>query len=76
MAGEDDGEEEKIAVNHMSVKAPPFHLKSPSTWFKQLESQFLLANITKSETKYHHVMAALPENIACDVITDSNNTQN
>ena len=72
MPGGDDGEEEKIAVNHMSVKAPPFYLKSPSTWFKQLESQFVLANITKSETKYHHVMAALPENIACDVITDSN----
>ncbi len=55
-------------ISHMTIKAPPLYTKSPGTWFKQLESQFALAGITRSETKYHHVMAALPESIASEVI--------
>ena len=61
----------QTSINHMAVKAPPLYLKSPGTWFKQLESQFVLAGITKSETKYHHVMAALPETIASEVIDNA-----
>lgn len=39
-----------------------------------MEAQFTLAGITKSTTKYLHVMASLPEDIACDVISDDIDT--
>ena len=58
----------ETSIQHIAIKAPPLYLKSPGTWFKQLESQFALSGVTRSETKYHHVMAALPESIASEVI--------
>ena len=54
----------------LQVKPPPFYRKSPELWFKQMESQFFLAGIQSSITKYHHAMAALPEEVMCN-ITDS-----
>ena len=54
------------AIAHFSVKAPAFYRKSPETWFRQLESQYHLAGITSSATKFHHALAALPEDVACD----------
>ena len=54
-------------IAHFSVKAPAFYRKSPETWFRQLESQFLLAGITSLVTRFHHALAALPEDIACDL---------
>lgn len=53
-------------IAHFSVKAPAFYRKSPETWFRQLESQFHLAGITSSTTQFHHALAALPEDVACD----------
>ena len=35
-----------------------------NVWFRQMESQFELAKITLSSTKYHHVLSHLPEDIA------------
>lgn len=54
------------SIAHFSVKAPAFYRKSPETWFRQLDSQFLLAGITSPVTRYHHALAALPEDVACD----------
>ncbi len=54
-------------VSHIAVKPPPFYKKSPETWFRQLECQFCLGRVSSSQTKFHHTMAALPEDIACDV---------
>ena len=68
---------EVLSLSHISVKPPPFYTKSPQVWFKQLESQFHLAKITSSQTKYHHTLAALPEHIACNLIIDeSDNYEN
>jgi len=58
------------SMSHVSLKPPPFYHKSPSTWFRQMESQFHLSKITNTATKFHHVLAALPEQIACDVPLD------
>ena len=63
---------QKALIGHAVIKAPPFYRKSPETWFRQLDSQFLLAGITKNDTKFHHVVANLPENIALDTLSDSN----
>ena len=57
-------------VSHIAVKAPPFYRKSPETWFRRLEAQFSLANITRQETKFNHVLAVLPEDIACEIEAD------
>jgi len=60
-------------ISRVSVKPPPFYLKSPETWFLQLESQFHLAGITSPTTKFHHVIASLPEDIACNVLCSNTN---
>ena len=57
-------------INRVSVKPPPFYFKNPGSWFRQMDSQFVLAGITQSTTKYHHIMAALPEDIVANVLTD------
>ena len=48
------------ATTHVSVKAPPFDENTVSRWFLLLESQFDLARITSSETKFHHALSNLP----------------
>ena len=40
-------------------------------WFRQMESQFHLAGITLSSTKFHHILSCLPEHIACDLALDT-----
>jgi len=67
---EDLVENTGAVMAHVSVKPPTFYRQSPSTWFKQMESQFVLSHITKSETKFHHVLAALPEDIAMNLNLD------
>jgi hypothetical protein len=54
-------------VANVAVQPPPFYRKSPEVWFRQLESQFVLARITTEVTKFHHTIAALPEDVACDL---------
>ncbi|XP_023238739.1 uncharacterized protein LOC111637475 [Centruroides sculpturatus] len=54
-------------VGHVAVKPPPFWTESPALWFAQLESQFVLANISNDETKYSHVVASLSERMATEV---------
>jgi len=63
----DSSPPETHAVGHFSVKAPPFYTKCPESWFLRLESQFVLAKITHTETQYHHVLASLPEDISMNV---------
>jgi len=74
MGGEDEEATSSKAaeISHVSIKMPMFYKKSPSTWFKQIESQFVLAGIKSSQTKYHHALAALPEEIACNITIDTN----
>ena len=47
----------------VAVKPPPFDETSVTRWFIILESQFALANISVSSTKFHHVLANLPVRI-------------
>jgi len=60
------------SVGHVAVKPPPFYHKNPEMWFLRLESQFELSGIKNEKTKYHHVLAALPEDVICDVNITSN----
>lgn len=45
-------------------KLPTLWSKDPSVWFAVAESHFNVWNVTKSSTKFSHVIVALPEQIA------------
>lgn len=46
---------------------PEFWTNAPERWFNRLESQFPLANITRSSTKFNHIVAYLPLKVAMSV---------
>ena len=49
------------------MKPPVFYRSNPGVWFRHMESQFVLAGITKDETKFHHILAAIPEDVAINL---------
>lgn len=51
-------------IQSVSLKLPQFWADGAKIWFQQAESQFAIRNITAQQTKYHHVVAALPGEIA------------
>ena len=57
-------------IGHVAVKPPAFYRQSPSVWFKQMESQFALGNLTKSETKFYYILSALPKDVARNLSLD------
>lgn len=59
-------------INRVSVRVPPFYADKPALWFMQLESQFVLSNITSDSTKFHYAIAQLDSvyaSIVEDIIT-------
>ena len=54
-------------VRRISIKPPPFYYGNVPVWFQQLESQFVLANISNDVTKFHHAWAVFPEDIAVSI---------
>ena len=55
--GQRDGDRGANAqVGRITIKPPTFCRNNSQLWFRQLESQFALANITSSQTRFHHVM--------------------
>lgn len=62
----------KIIIS--SIKPPPFMYKNPTLWLQLMESAFNVHQppITREQTKYDHVITALPPEVAeeiSDVIT-------
>lgn len=51
----------------VGLKLPPFWRHDPQIWFAQAEAQFSTRNITAEATKYAHVIATLPPEVAQDV---------
>ena len=52
----------------VALKLPVFWPDSCESWFINAESQFHLKNITSSITKFHHVVASLPQNEIDNVV--------
>jgi len=50
-------------VHHVAFKMPDFWTKDPDLWFTQAEMAFDVARITRSYTKYQHIVAKLPEDV-------------
>lgn len=55
-------------VAAVSPKLPPFWTDTPEGWFSYIESNFNIAHITRSRTKFDHVVTALPSTIIRDII--------
>ncbi|XP_071504495.1 uncharacterized protein [Diadema antillarum] len=59
--------EERSLIGTVSIKLPPFWANDPQIWFAQAEAQFSTRGISKEETKYAYVIAALSPEVAQDV---------
>ncbi|XP_064475435.1 uncharacterized protein LOC135389301 [Ornithodoros turicata] len=55
------------SISHVAVKIPPFWSANPTVWFSQVECQFHVAGITSRSSRYFHVAAALPPEVANEV---------
>nr|XP_037275206.1 uncharacterized protein LOC119167784 [Rhipicephalus microplus] len=51
-------------TNSSELKLPHFWPKNPRVWFSQIEARFELRRITSQQSKYLHVVSALPPDIA------------
>ena len=50
-------------VAAVGVKLPDFWKTDPEMWFAQAEAQFMLANVTRDETKYAHILAKIDQTV-------------
>ena len=67
------------SVNQVAMKLPLFWVDNPMRWFQQAEAQFRVKNITRSTTKFDHVLARLPSDATVsigDVIDRATTTVN
>lgn len=58
-------EEQQLAA--VALKLPTFWPMDPELWFKQVEAQFTLRNITQDITKYNHIIGSLSAETAAEV---------
>ena len=65
---ENTGSTENVSVYATAVKLTNFYHDVPVFWFAQVESQFSVKSITVDETKFHYVVAALPQEVALCVM--------
>jgi len=50
-------------VHHVAFKMPDFRVADQDMWFIQAEMAFAVARITRSYTKYQHIVTKLPEDV-------------
>ena len=60
-------EAEPGRVEAQSIKIPPFWPSDPQMWFIQVEVQLVATGITAQQTKYHHIVASLSQEIATEI---------
>ncbi|XP_037529287.1 sterile alpha motif domain-containing protein 1-like [Rhipicephalus sanguineus] len=66
---DEEGTSSSTTTNASELKLPHFWPNNPRVWFSQVEARFQLRHITSQESKYLHVVAALPPDIA-DAVDD------
>lgn len=72
MPDEVGGSGEQVSqIQHVSIKVPQFMETSVDGWFDIIEAQFELANVSRSSTRFFHVISALPADIVCSVSSEA-----
>ncbi|KAM7313483.1 uncharacterized protein ISCGN_003345 [Ixodes scapularis] len=61
------GEPATGGLSALHLRLPQFWPADPQIWFAQVESQFATARITSQVQRFHHIIAALPPNIAAEI---------
>ena len=72
MAGEEEEQQqdEKPFIHAVSIKPGIFKESAVTGWFLTLEAQFNLNKITNTTTKFYHVLAAVPPELATNLPQD------
>ena len=60
-------EDENAVASAVSLKLPEFYTDNPEVWFVYCDAQFQLRGITSDETKFAHIILALPQSAAARV---------
>lgn len=51
----------------VAVKLPDFWKTDPAMWFAQAEAQFVLAGVTRDDTKFYHMIAKVDQTVLCHI---------
>lgn len=51
----------------VAVKLPDFWKTDPAMWFAQAEAQFVLAGVTRDETRFYHIIAKVDQTVLCHI---------
>ncbi|KAG0440760.1 hypothetical protein HPB47_016187, partial [Ixodes persulcatus] len=54
-------------LSALQLRLPPFWTADPQIWFAQVESQFTTWRITSQVQRFHHIIVALPPDIAAEI---------
>ena len=65
-----------LMTQAVAVKAPEFTEAVPSLFFRLLEAQFHLKNITQTRTQFFHALSALPANVLIDIPSEELEKEN
>jgi len=69
---------DRLQVERVSVKLPPFWPEKPEIWFTQAEAQFALSGVTADLTKFNFLLAQLDLNIVeniYDLVSSNDNNK-
>jgi hypothetical protein len=62
-----DNQQQDLEDVSSSLRFPVFQPNKVHRWFIQIETFFTLKKITSDTTKYHHLVCALPDEVANEV---------
>ena len=55
-------------VGNVLMKLPVFWPDAAKVWFAQADEQFAIRSVTVSKTKFYHVVAVLPQEVASQIL--------
>ena len=56
------------SINAISINLPPFWKNNSAGWLITMQSQFIKTGIINEETKYHHIISSLTDDLTGKVI--------
>ena len=57
-----------VVAANVALKLPVFWPKAAEVWFAQADAQFAINVISVSKTKFYHVVASLPQDVAAQIL--------